>query len=57
MNPEACDDGNTDDNDGCSMMCNIEDCGDGIVQTGEECDDGNLASGDGCSSGCSVRSA
>ena len=43
-NGEECDDGNTVSNDGCSNLCFIEFCGDGIVQSGgtlmEECDDG-----------------
>ncbi len=53
---EECDDGNTDDGDGCSSTCEIEStgpvCGNGIVETGEECDDGNLINGDGCSATC-----
>lgn len=36
--PEHCDDGNTDDNDGCSSRCHIETCGDGIQQATEPCD-------------------
>lgn len=35
---EACDDGNTIDNDGCSSTCQLETCGDGIVQTAEACE-------------------
>jgi cysteine-rich repeat protein len=37
---EECDDGNTFSDDGCSDICTIEVCGDGIVQTGlgEDCD-------------------
>ncbi|MCG8421781.1 MAG: DUF4215 domain-containing protein [Proteobacteria bacterium] len=40
-NPEQCDDGNTASGDGCSDECQIEHCGDGIVQVslGEECDE------------------
>ena len=49
---EACDDGNTADNDGCSGVCEIESCGDGIEQTSEACDDGNAVNNDGCSSTC-----
>jgi cysteine-rich repeat protein len=40
---EACDDGNTDNNDACSNQCTINvlpepACGDGVVQAIEECD-------------------
>jgi OmpA-OmpF porin, OOP family len=35
---EACDDGNTDDTDGCTNRCTIAACGDGIKQVAEECD-------------------
>ncbi|MCB9682868.1 MAG: DUF4215 domain-containing protein [Alphaproteobacteria bacterium] len=51
---EDCDDGNTDDEDGCSSTCQDEVCGDGIVQAalGEACDDGNTANGDGCTATC-----
>ena len=54
---ETCDDGNNTDNDGCSATCQIEVCGDGILQTalGEKCDDGNTKGGDGCSSVCRVE--
>jgi len=37
---EQCDDGNLDDNDGCSSTCIFEICGDGVLHPGEECDDG-----------------
>ena len=64
---EACDDGNTNDGDGCSADCKtVEDgyqcrqqgkpcvplCGDGKKIGSETCDDGNNTSGDGCSSTC-----
>src|SRR5438477_629278 len=52
---EACDDGNTQDNDGCSTDCKSnETCGNRVVDTteGEVCDDGNRVSGDGCSMDC-----
>jgi cysteine-rich repeat protein len=51
---EACDDGNVTPGDGCDEFCQLENCGDGIVQAslGEECDDSNTASQDGCSSLC-----
>lgn len=54
---EACDDGNTTDEDGCSAACVVESCGDGVVQAGlgEECDDGNTADNDGCSAICIVE--
>jgi fibro-slime domain-containing protein len=63
---EACDDGNTMPNDGCSPTCHAEPkcswatgtctskCGDGLV-VNEECDDGNTTDGDGCSSTCTVE--
>lgn len=35
---EECDDHNLEDNDGCSALCAMEFCGDGIVQLNEECD-------------------
>lgn len=34
--------------------CYKSQCGDGIIQTGEQCDDNNLASGDGCSVNCKI---
>ena len=39
---EECDDGNLEDDDGCSSTCQVEECGDGTVQAGigEECEDG-----------------
>ena len=56
---EQCDDGNTDDGDGCSAACQNEappaGCGDGAVGGAEECDDGNTANGDGCSAVCTVE--
>lgn len=36
---EECDDGNLIDNDTCSNAC-IDNCGNGVVDLGEECDDG-----------------
>lgn len=30
-------------------------CGNGVVETGEQCDDGSRADGDGCSRQCTVR--
>lgn len=56
-NGEACDDGNTNNCDGCSSSCTLDPapiCGDGIVNTAcrEECEDGNTTDGDGCSQSC-----
>ncbi len=52
---EECDDGNLNNNDGCSNTCKIEYCGDGIKQSNEECDDGNNIDGDGCSADCKIE--
>ena len=53
LEDEACDDGNTNDGDGCSATCTTEDgwdctdgpcetiCGDGLILGDELCDDGN----------------
>lgn len=50
---EACDDGNTDDDDACRNDCTFGPiCGDLVVASPEECDDGNNTSGDGCSGNC-----
>ena len=66
---EECDDTDTDDGDGCSSTCTVEDgwvcedepsvctpvvCGDGLIEGDEECDDNNTGGGDGCSSTCTV---
>src|SRR5690606_2902662 len=41
--------GNADSNDGCSSVCAVEYCGDGIINNiTEQCDDRNDLSGDGC---------
>jgi cysteine-rich repeat protein len=48
---EVCDDGNTDNGDGCSADCRSDEmCGNGIVdvEVGEQCDDGNAVDDDGC---------
>ncbi len=64
--PEACDDGNTLDGDGCSADClSEEECGDdydndyphldevtNVMLEPELCDDGNNNNGDGCSANC-----
>ncbi len=55
---EQCDDGNTEDGDGCSQYCLLEpppSCGDGTVDPGEQCDDGNNTSEDGCDSECRIE--
>jgi cysteine-rich repeat protein len=53
---EECDDGNTDDCDGCSNHCTlVTGCGDGVVCGAEQCDDGNITSCDGCSSTCTIE--
>jgi len=54
---EECDDGNTQNGDGCSFDCEKEAaCGDGKVnQDGEQCDDGNTNDGDGCSATCQTE--
>ena len=61
---EDCDDGNTQDGDGCSSTCSIENgwecesqdchtvCGDGVIVGPEVCDDWNALDGDGCSADC-----
>lgn len=52
---EECDDANDESGDGCSFDCQIEACGDGVIQgsAGEECDDGNeVDDGNGCSARC-----
>ncbi len=60
---EACDDGNTTSNDGCSPDClSTEVCGNGVIDLGrgEQCDDGPIGrplSHDGCASNCTLESA
>jgi len=54
---EACDDGNRESCDGCSLFCQTEPgfaCGDGVFNPACEpdCDDGNLIDDDGCDSNC-----
>jgi cysteine-rich repeat protein len=54
---EACDDGNTASNDGCTSGCIVERCGDGVIQSGigEQCD-GMVGVGpnQGCSATCQL---
>jgi fibro-slime domain-containing protein len=63
---EACDNGNSEVNDGCTPSCEVRpncpksggacnsQCGDSIIlpADAEVCDDGNNSAGDGCSSSC-----
>lgn len=52
---EQCDDGNTEDGDGCSSVCEVESyCGDGRLDenNNKQCDDENNDNGDGCSDIC-----
>ena len=52
---EDCDDHNTSDADGCTHLCHVSRCGDGIVNpTTEECDDGNPDNTDGCRNDCKL---
>ncbi|HEY8380220.1 MAG TPA: DUF4215 domain-containing protein [Nannocystis sp.] len=52
---EACDDGNQDDQDACTVACELNVCGDGIVHLGvEECDDGNDVDTDACTNACEL---
>jgi len=57
---EQCDDGNTQNNDGCSSSCRLEVampvCGNNKKEAGEQCDDGNNIDGDGCSANCQSES-
>ncbi len=57
-----CDDNNPNTDDICvkpgtkeSYCSNIELCGNGILNSGEQCDDGNKVNGDGCSSQCTIE--
>lgn len=47
---ESCDDGNTENGDGCSANCDL--CGNGLTEAEEECDDGNMAEDDFCTPEC-----
>lgn len=65
--PEECDDGDRDDNDGCSATCTREPgfnctgnfcqtiCGDGLVVGNEGCDDDGTADNDGCNALCQIE--
>jgi cysteine-rich repeat protein len=52
LDPEECDDGNTNDGDGCSHQCKVEECGNGTLDPGEDCEDFNKDACDGCSPAC-----
>ena len=50
---EACDDGNTDDADGCTSACEVQAvCGNGVLEDGEQCDDGNTVDDEVCLADC-----
>ncbi|HEX2731163.1 MAG TPA: putative metal-binding motif-containing protein [Polyangiaceae bacterium] len=49
---EECDDGNDDNDDGCTELCRPPTCGDGLLVGDEQCDDGNDTGGDGCEADC-----
>ena len=51
-NEEQCDDGNSDNTDNCTTICELSRCGDGYLQDGEACDDGNMVNTDGCRNTC-----
>ncbi len=38
-----------------SCLAPAGDCGNGVLETGEQCDDGNTLSGDGCSASCRLE--
>ncbi len=48
---EQCDDGNTVAGDGCSPQCQIEACGNGVLDPGEACDEGGVDTTN-CDSDC-----
>ncbi|MEM9192756.1 MAG: DUF4215 domain-containing protein [Myxococcota bacterium] len=68
---EDCDDGNTNNDDGCSSSCEVEanfacveagtpciqivTCGNARIEGDETCDDRNTTSGDGCSASCELE--
>jgi MYXO-CTERM domain-containing protein len=53
---EQCDDGNNVDGDGCTALCDLEVCGDGVDNNNdaEDCDDGNDDDTDTCVQGCAL---
>ncbi|HEX2878469.1 MAG TPA: DUF4215 domain-containing protein, partial [Polyangiaceae bacterium] len=65
---ETCDDGNTQNGDGCRWDCgaieqgwvcdvgvDCANCGNGVIEGNEVCDDGNELAGDGCNATCSAE--
>lgn len=52
---EACDDGNQENFDGCDSACQVELCGNGVLDEGEICDDGNFIDDDNCKNDCTPR--
>ncbi len=53
LNPgEQCDDGNEDNTDDCTMLCQPPTCGDGFINNDEECDDSGESAT--CDVDCSV---
>jgi len=67
---ETCEDGDTDEGDGCNFECRVEPgylctgmppmacatvCGDTMVAGAEQCDDGNTMPGDACDSTCQIE--
>jgi len=54
---EACDDGNADNSDDCTELCEVATCGDGFVwAANEECDDQNANDDDACHNDCTATS-
>lgn len=43
------------DGDGAGDACDVNNCGNGVFETGERCDDGNSTDGDGCTSACQTE--
>ncbi len=54
---EECDDGNSNNGDGCTSQCKTEEtCGDGSLDANEACDDGNTSDNDSCTNACTEAS-
>jgi hypothetical protein len=58
---EECDDGNQDNTDACTNVCQLARCGDGFLQSGEQCDppcgSGTCGSGEICNGSCQCVAA